>query len=173
VTRRSRPGRLCGLFFGVLLGVLAGCGPARSGAPVTSSPRPVISASRSASPLPSLPLPSPPPVVLPASPATSSSPTFAEGYAVVCNGYPSVSKVVSLLRRKQVIGAGANPTALVGPLCAGGWQYTVLSESGREPLQVVTQGTPNALTLVTAGTDVCTPMVRTQAPSGIQSVAHC
>jgi hypothetical protein len=45
--------------------------------------------------------------------------------------------------------------------------------AGREPLQVVTQGAPNALQLVTAGTEVCSVPVRTQAPSGILMVAHC
>ena len=58
-------------------------------------------------------------------------------------------------------------------LCAADWQFTVVTETGREPLQVVTRGTPDSLSLVTAGTYVCTPTVRTQAPVGIISVAHC
>lgn len=60
-----------------------------------------------------------------------------------------------------------------GPLCAGTWQYTILTVTGKEPLQVVTQGTPTALKLVTAGTDVCSVEVRTHAPVGIVSAARC
>jgi hypothetical protein len=112
--------------------------------------------------------------VLPsARPSASALPSFPDGYAVSCAGYPAVSRVIALLRGKQVIGRSASVTATVGPLCAGGWQYTVLAESGREPLQVVTQGKPASLVLVTAGTDVCTPLVRTQAPAGILAVVHC
>jgi hypothetical protein len=92
---------------------------------------------------------------------------------VSCAGYPAAARVIALLRGKQVIGRSAKVGASVGPLCAGGWQYTVLTESGREPLQVVTQGAPASLVLITAGTDVCTPMVRTQAPAGILAVVHC
>lgn len=168
----TRRGVCCSLL-AVLLCLLAGCGagpatPAAAGAgpsTVRLSPSPSPSARPS---LPSLPsVPAPP------APSASPSPSFAEGYAVACAGNPSFGRVVALLRRKRVIGASGSPIATVGPLCAGGWQYTVLAEPGREPLQVVTQGVPSALQLVTAGTYVCTPLVRTQAPAGILSVAHC
>jgi hypothetical protein len=64
-------------------------------------------------------------------------------------------------------------TVPIGPLCAGTWQYTVLTVTGREPLQVVSRGTPQALQLVSAGTDICSVELRAAAPPGILSVAHC
>ena len=57
------------------------------------------------------------------------------------------------------------------PQCAGTWQYSVVTVTGRDPLAVVTRGAPTALTLVTAGTNVCTIPVRTSAPPGIRKVA--
>jgi hypothetical protein len=110
------------------------------------------------------------PVPLP-SPSRSSG--FTEDYAVNCDGQPGADRVVAVLRAKGLISGSATVTAREGPLCAGTWQYTVLSVAGREPLQVVTQGPPSALQLVTAGTEVCSVSVRTQAPPGILTVAHC
>jgi hypothetical protein len=115
--------------------------------------------------LPSLPSP--------ARPSVSPSLSFPPGYAVSCAGHPQASRVISLLRNRQIIGRSASVVASVGPLCASDWQYTVVNEVGHEPLQVITRGRPTALTLITAGTDVCTPLVRTQAPPGILTVAHC
>jgi hypothetical protein len=42
-----------------------------------------------------------------------------------------------------------------------------------EPIDVVTRGAPNALTLVTAGTNPCTARVRAEAPQGIRSALRC
>jgi hypothetical protein len=166
VTRR----RLGGPLAGVLLCGLAGCSTLAPPAAAPASPLPV--GSPSPVPAPSLPpLPSPTPAFR--SPPPSGPPSFADGYAVSCAGYPAVSRILSVLRNQNVIGSSANMAASTGPLCAGGWQYTVLSETGHEPLQVVTQGAPGHLTLVTAGTDVCTPVVLTQAPPGILAVLHC
>jgi hypothetical protein len=158
----------------LLLGALlcAGCGPApqaSSGAATASRP-PLPSPVRSPSPSPYVP-PSPLPVS--ARPSVSTGPSFPDGFAVSCAGYPQASRVIALMRSKQVISRSASVVASVGPLCAGSWQYTVLNEPNREPLQVITQGRPTSLQLVTAGTDVCTPLVRTQAPPGILTVAHC
>jgi hypothetical protein len=61
----------------------------------------------------------------------------------------------------------------LGPLCSGTWQYTVVAVPDHEPLGVVTKGPVNALVLVTAGTDVCSDAVRTAAPPGITTAAHC
>ncbi|MFC7764406.1 hypothetical protein ACFQY4_45335 [Catellatospora bangladeshensis] len=59
------------------------------------------------------------------------------------------------------------------PVCAGTWQYTVVSIPDREPLQVVTKGAPAVLEVVTAGTDICTIEVRNFAPPGIRIAASC
>jgi hypothetical protein len=80
---------------------------------------------------------------------------------------------VVLLRGKGFVAAGAQVTVQAGPLCAGSWQYTVLSIPGRGLLQVVTKGVPPGLELVTAGTDVCTAPVRVEAPAGIVAAARC
>ena len=65
------------------------------------------------------------------------------------------------------------PQVLTGPLCAGSWQYTIMTVPDHDPLQVVTRGAASSLTVVTAGTYVCTPEVTGAAPSGIVSAAHC
>jgi hypothetical protein len=49
----------------------------------------------------------------------------------------------------------------------------VLAVPNHDPLAVVTKGTPGQLTLVTAGTDVCSIPVRTGAPAGILNAALC
>jgi hypothetical protein len=104
----------------------------------------------------------------------SPAPSFAEAYATACNGYPSGDQVIALLRRTGGLLSGTSAvTVTSGPLCAGTWQYTVLAIPKREPLAVVTQGTPRQLTLVTAGTDVCSIPVRTGAPAGILNAALC
>jgi hypothetical protein len=119
----------------------------------------------------------PPPTDLPSEVPTrtaDAAPTFGEAYAVSCAGYPSGDAVVALLRRTPgLLSANARVTIRTGPLCAGTWQYTVVSVSGREPLAAVTRGRPGALRLVTAGTDVCSIPVRTGAPAGIQYAAAC
>ena len=119
----------------------------------------------------------PPPVVplrpLTPSPSATTTAGFPEGSAVSCAGRPGVDGIVALLRAQGVLDRTTTVSARVGPLCAGTWQYTVLAVPQREPLQVVSQGPPTALVLVTAGTDVCTDRVRTQAPAGIVTAAHC
>jgi hypothetical protein len=158
-----------------LVGVLlSGCGAGTGrlpGVPAVSAPPPAPSGppqisipAYSAPPLPSLG---------PTSASPTGPPTFDAGFATQCNGYPALSRIVSLLRDKNVIGSGGTPTAELGPLCASDWQYTIVDQSGHEPLQVVTKGTPTSLSLVTAGTDVCTVKVRSEAPPGILTAAHC
>jgi hypothetical protein len=114
----------------------------------------------------------PPPAVEPV-PTLPTATGFDPAFAVTCAGRPTADRVLALLKTKGMLAGTAGVTVQVGPLCAGTWQYTVLTLSGREPLQVVTQGAPDALRLVAAGTDVCSATVRTQAPPGILSVAHC
>lgn len=152
---------------GVALGTLAGCASAPGLSPLPSevpSASPSASLSARADRTPVVPVPSTP----------SQSPTgFPESYAVTCNGKPGLDKVVALLKAKGVVSGSATVTAKEGPLCAGTWQYTVLDVTGLGPLQVVTQGAPTALKLVTYGTDVCSVEVRTQAPFGIRAQAQC
>src|SRR5262245_17866783 len=105
--------------------------------------------------------------------AVNPTPTFGETVAVSCAGHPTADQVIALLRRRDLVPSGATITVQTQPLCAGMWQYTVVSVPEREPLQVITRGAPAALELVTAGTDVCSIPVRTGAPFGIQALAMC
>jgi hypothetical protein len=148
---------------------LAGCvrsvGPVQL-APAPSSPPPAEWPDDALSPL------GPPPSARPSTaPAVTRS--FAEATAAPCAGRPSGDQVVSVLRRVGLLTAGVYATVRTGPLCSGSWQYTVIAVVGREPLQVVTKGTPGSLSLVTAGTDVCTVDVRAAAPAGIRSLTSC
>jgi hypothetical protein len=91
---------------------------------------------------------------------------------VTCAGSPTAGQILALLQARGVITAGQG-SVTTGPLCSGGWQYAVVTSSGREPLQVVTSLDSGTLALITAGTDVCTPAVITQAPHGNRLIAHC
>ncbi|MGB2567819.1 hypothetical protein ACPFP2_05110 [Micromonospora citrea] len=111
----------------------------------------------------------------PAESPTSSTPLTPPGptpaaAATACAGRPSADRVVGLLR-DRVLPAGVRVRATTGPLCADGWQYTVLAVAGHEALQAVTRGEPGALRLVTAGTDVCSIEVRAAAPPAIRTLA--
>lgn len=119
------------------------------------------------------PAPSPPRAAAPTGPPPT--PTFGESTTTPCNGRPGSAQVIALLRRStELLPRSATVSVPIGPLCAGTWQYTVLSMPNREPLQVVTKGEPAALTLVTAGTDVCSSIpVRVTAPAGIRTAASC
>ncbi|HEX6968546.1 MAG TPA: hypothetical protein VF174_07030 [Micromonosporaceae bacterium] len=154
--------RIGGILIGALL-LLTACGvpPELRQASGTTVPRPTSTPSR---PAPSSPSPATlsPPVV----------PSTASGLvAVDCQGRPSGRQVLDVLRRADLIPAGKQVTVSRAPVCAESWQYTVLTIAGHEPLQVVTKGEPGSLTLVTAGTDVCSIPVRTAAPLGIRSLA--
>lgn len=126
--------------------------PTRTESPATASP---------ASPGPSTPQPSffPTPTGSPAETATA------------CGGEPSGTQVLNLLRRTDELPSGVRASVQQGPLCAGTWQYTVVAIQGGDPLIAVTKGAPGALTVVTAGTDVCSIPVRTAAPTGIRTLA--
>jgi hypothetical protein len=113
-----------------------------------------------------------PPPVLPRS--AGASPTgFGELTAVPCGGRPSGEQVIALLERRSVVAAGTKPTVTTGPLCAGTWQYTVVSVSSHEPLHAISKGPPTALELVTAGTNPCSARVRAEAPPGILAIIQC
>ncbi|MGC1212577.1 MAG: hypothetical protein WA890_15060 [Micromonospora sp.] len=113
------------------------------------------------------------PTVAPTTPAAPPlSPTPSDLVAVPCRSGPSGDRVIALLRGSAgVLPRTVRAKVRTGPLCAGGWQYTVLDVTGHEQLQVVTRGRPTALKLVTAGTDVCGVEVRAVAPLGIRTLA--
>ncbi|TDC38418.1 hypothetical protein [Micromonospora sp. KC213] len=90
--------------------------------------------------------------------------------AAPCRGRPPADRVIRLLRG-HVLPRDVAVRATKGPLCADGWQYTVLAVTGYEELQAVTRGEPTALRLVTAGTDVCSIEVRATAPPAIRTLA--
>jgi hypothetical protein len=105
--------------------------------------------------------------------ATPSATAFPDEVAVPCAGRPSAEQVLAFVRRSMGVPANARLTVKTGPLCSGTWQYTVLVQPDVDPLQVITRGPSNALTLVTAGTDVCGASVRAEAPYGLLVAAHC
>jgi hypothetical protein len=144
--------------------LLAGCGPPPE--PPDDDPPP--------------PPPATPTGTVPVSPGPgfpggpgSASPGFGEDVAVSCANEPGDDEVLDLLRDEELLGADTNANVVDGPLCAGTWQYAVVSVPNRDPLRVVTRGEPGDLELVTAGTDVCIPEVRIQAPIGVRNAADC
>lgn len=148
----------------------AGCGKPpdlqpQPGVPIpTSAPRP--SATGRPTPLPS--------VSASQSPTPSPAASFSETYYVACLGRPSGEQVVAAVRAKtNLLPRNGTIGVTTGPLCSGTWQYTILQAPNKDPLLVVTKGTPTALSIVTAGSDVCTITVRTQAPAGLLSAARC
>jgi hypothetical protein len=118
----------------------------------------------------------PPPVptytyTTPTTPATTTtSPTPTPSYAPRCTGQPTGAQVVTLAKKSPAV-PDQNVSVLDGPYCSGTWSFTVIGMTGAEPLSVVTTGTGTTLTLVTVGTDVCNPTVKTQAPAGIRALA--
>lgn len=144
--------------------VLAGCGPP----PQPELPEPPAVPGATGPALPSPPVWSPPPPLTPLPPGV-----FPEDRAVDCDGNPDAETMVALLRAQNVLAAGVTADVSRGPLCAGSWQYAVVTVPDLDPLQVVTEGPPDQLALVTAGTDVCTVEVRVHAPPGIRAAAAC
>lgn len=92
---------------------------------------------------------------------------------MACAGQPGGEEIVETLRASNLLPAGVEAEVVDGPYCSGTWQYAMVSVPDRDPLQVITEGKPGALTLVTVGTDVCTVEVRMLAPAGIRAVAAC
>lgn len=106
--------------------------------------------------------------------ASPSQLPFSEAYVSQCNGRPTGDQVIAAVRRARPnVPAGGGVTVKTGPLCAGVWQYTVLTVTGSEPLQIMSKGAPAALTVVTVGTDPCTVEVRATAPPALLNAANC
>jgi hypothetical protein len=133
----------------------------RSGA----GPTPIVTTTGSPTVDPSPPLPVTTP--LPDLPTRTPEPTTASQ----CTEGPTGAQIVALVRNAGILPGGVAARARTGPLCAAGWQYTVLSVTGHEELQVVTRGQPGSLTIVTVGTDVCTVDVRTTGPAAVRTLA--
>ena len=152
------------LWFGTAV-LLASCGspPGLDNPPGPTTPPPTTP---TASPAPPASLP-------PGLPGATTSPGFGEAVAIDCAGRPGATELVGLLRTEGLLGPDADAQVVTGPLCAGTWQYAVVSVPDLDPLQVVTQGEAGALELVTAGTDVCSVEVRIEAPAGIRDAAAC
>lgn len=141
--------------------LLAGCGPPPEVAPTPGGPLPGQSTPG-------------PPAPPPGQPPFSGSGSAPEGsVAIDCAGQPGDDAVLAVLDDNDMLPDGADATVVEGPLCAGDWQFTVVRVADRDPLQVITSGPPDDLTLVTAGTDVCTIEVRVNAPLGIRAAASC
>jgi hypothetical protein len=158
-----------------LLPVVAACAVAGCGGGHSAADRPNPPAASVTSPPGSLPVSSAP-AAQPSPPSIPPVPTatgFPDLTAVSCAGNPSFARIVALLHAQHILGQRDVATVRVGPLCAGTWQYTVLMVAGKGPLEVVSRGPASALELVTAGTDVCSSAVRTDAPVGILVVAGC
>lgn len=143
--------------------LLAGCG--RPPEP-PDSPVPPASAS------PPSGAPTAPSPIVPGSPRSPGA-TFGAEVAVGCGGQPDVGAVLAVLRDADELAPETNAEVIEGPLCAGSWQYAVVSVPDLDPLLVLTRGPPDALELVTAGTEVCSPEVEVTAPPGIREVAGC
>ena len=115
---------------------LAGCGaPPGLGEP-TSVP------THTAAPTPSGPstAPATPPTTAPSLGTVTPTPD-AGLVATACRNGPTGQRVLQLLRgRAGVLPANVRVQVRTGPLCAADWQFTVLTVTGHEELQVVTRG---------------------------------
>ncbi|MEU8239352.1 hypothetical protein AB0C07_13995 [Actinoplanes missouriensis] len=100
------------------------------------------------------------------------SPTPSPSPAKKCTGAPTGRQILALLKGNPAV-PDAELEVADGPFCGGTWSYTTvqLKGGGAEPLSVVTTGKGTTLALVTAGTDVCNPRVKAEAPVGIRVLA--
>jgi hypothetical protein len=154
------PARVTGALLPLGVTLLLGCGPPPQVEPTPDAP------------LPGQGTPGSPAAPSPGQPAPASPlPGTEEPEAVECDGEPDANAVLAALREAGLLDADAE--VVEGPLCADDWQYAVVAVPDRDPLQVITSGPPDELTLETAGTEVCTIEVRVHAPRAIRAVAGC
>jgi hypothetical protein len=121
-------------------------------------------------PYPTYPLPTTTPTT--SRPTTSPTRSLPPA-APRCTEGPSRQQVLDLIEEDPGIPDRKQPVVTEGPFCAGVWHFSVVGSAvadpeGDEPLLVVTRGKPASLTLVVAGTDVCTEQVEDDAPPGIR-----
>lgn len=97
-------------------------------------------------------------------------PTPTVSPAAACTSGPSDAQVLAAV--KGTPGFPDKEFEVVdGPYCQSSWHFSVVRIAGSddaETLFVVTKGKPAALTLVEAGSDVCSSEVRSGAPAGIR-----
>ncbi|BAL93266.1 hypothetical protein AMIS_80460 [Actinoplanes missouriensis 431] len=105
-------------------------------------------------------------------PTTSPTPSPTPSQAKKCTGAPTGRQILTLLKDNPAV-PDAELEVAGGPFCGGAWSYTTvqLKGGGAEALSVVTTGKGTTLALVTAGTDVCNPRVKAEAPVGIRVLA--
>lgn len=118
-------------------------------------------------------LPYTPPATTTPTPTTTTSRTPGPPPAPRCTAGPSAAQVIGVV--EGTAGIPERELKVVqGPFCSGTWQFSAVeivprgSEEKFELLFVVTTGTPAALQLVEAGTDVCSGRVQNDAPTGIR-----
>ena len=172
---------------------LGGCGeppqplptapPERLGGPSASAYPPVAGWPSNPAPvglpsggLPTVPLATFPATTLPSPTPSATATRTGPPPAPRCTHGPTAAQIIAVVRTHPGIPTGITLEVKQGPYCAGSWQFTVVGEAGRtpeqvDPLLVVTNGPPSALTVVEAGQDVCSERVLTAAPPGIRVLA--
>ncbi|WP_344251934.1 hypothetical protein [Actinoplanes campanulatus] len=172
------------LVVGALL-LSASCGAPPQALP-TSPPLPRLSAATPASgaapaTLPTtMPTYTPPTTVYTTTPVRTTVPTTittspspTRSHAPRCTGEPTAAQIVTELKESPAV-PDKELTVTDGPYCAGAWAFatvTLVGAESAEPLSVVTTGKGATLEIVTAGTDVCNPRVKAEAPAGIRVLA--
>lgn len=103
--------------------------------------------------------------------APTTAPTSTVSPAARCRNGPSAAQVLAVLEGMPGI-PEEELAVTAGPFCAGAWQFAAVeiadAPDKAEELFVVTTGTPTALRVIEAGTDVCSPDVQSRAPAGIR-----
>ncbi|AGL21640.1 hypothetical protein L083_8130 [Actinoplanes sp. N902-109] len=114
----------------------------------------------------------PPPVTRTTTPPTTPATSPPPG-APRCTNGPTAAQVIAAVQ--GTAGIPDDPLKVIdGPYCSGSWQFSVVeiaekdAEDSDEELAVVTTGKPATLTLIEAGTDVCSTKVQSDAPTGIR-----
>lgn len=155
-------------------------GPASAGSvsPLPSgftAPLPVPTGLPPGTILPTLPYVPPttlPPVTTTTTTPQTTFPTSTVPPAPRCRSGPTAAQVLAVL--EGLPGIPKQKLAVAeGPFCSGSWQFATVQIAGEDPkdaeqIFVVTTGTPTALKVIEAGTDVCSVEVQTQAPAGIR-----
>jgi hypothetical protein len=111
-----------------------------------------------------------PPATTP--PATTTRPAPTVSAAAKCRSGPTAAQVLAVLEGLPGI-PEKELKVTEGPFCSGTWQFAAVQIADEAPkdaeqLFVVTTGTPTALKVIEAGTDVCSNEVQTRAPAGIR-----